>query len=309
MIPLSFYTPLRYAAVRLRRRNPLRVLCVPILKFGQRSYRLQLADRLAEIRPLDAPDFSFQPTDSMVMDAVYWFGVRGYEGKLADVWVELCGQARSILEIGGNVGLFTTIGGRAAQGDYTVVEPVPQVANVLRANLARNGLCHVRVIEGAAIPAMTPQTVRLSVPNEQRAAPVGAHLEAAVEVFGRGSWQVLDVDGIPAADLFEGRDLIKIDAEGIEAELLKAADGSIRRNRPSLLIEVLPEAIRLGDALAQYARELGYTISIVPAYGSGVITTVAPNSFSSDVPRRYNSKDVLLSVTPLESVRAARSCP
>ena len=113
--------------------HPARIAATLVLRRAARANRHHLARQLTEIRPLDAPTLSFESVDSMVMDAVFWFGVRGYEGIVARVWTALCHQSHSILEIGGNVGLFTVIGAQAAQGAYTVVEPVPVVAATLRA--------------------------------------------------------------------------------------------------------------------------------------------------------------------------------
>jgi hypothetical protein len=66
-----------------------------------------------------------------------------------------------------------------------------------------------------------------------------------------------------------------------------------------MIIEVLPEAERLGRFLADLAAEVGYVISVVPEYGTGTIVNIAPASFTADIPRRYRSKDVLLSIEPL----------
>jgi hypothetical protein len=142
-----------------------------MLKLPVRAHRGQLAALRPEIRPLDAPPFVFRSVDSMVVDAVYWFGVKGYEGRVADVWAALCRRACAVLEIGGNVGLFTVIGAHASDGPYTVVEPVPAIARVLRDNLARNGVSRVEVLQAAAIPGTERVEVTLSIPNKGRGAP------------------------------------------------------------------------------------------------------------------------------------------
>jgi len=294
-IPLGMYLPLRRGVVRLRRGSLLRSLCVLVLKVAAKSYRGRLFRLVPEIRPLDAPELSFCPVDSMVMDAVYWFGIQGYEGKVAEIWTDMCRNANAILEIGGNVGLFTVIGGRATSGSYLVVEPVPAIAAVLRENLACNGITRVEVLQAAAIPATVPADVMLNVPDEGRDAPVGSHLTEGVEVQERSSANRIRVTGQPFRDLIAGRDLVKIDAEGIEAQLLLAAKDLILATRPSLLVEVLPEATRLGELISSLAREADYTISVIPEFGSDTVVSIDPAAFSSAVPSRYNSKDILLS--------------
>jgi FkbM family methyltransferase len=268
------------------------------LRIAARSH--PFPDGIAEIRPLDAPDLSFEAIDSMVMEQVYWFGVQGYEGRVADIWASLCQRAGSVLEIGGNVGLFTVVGGRAAEGrQYTVVEPVPEVAAVLRRNLQRNGLTAVEILEAAAIPDPAPRAVSLNIPSENRDMPVGAHLLDGVEIAARSSLRVISTNGIPFRSLMEGRDLVKIDAEGAEFSLLHAARDIILHLRPTLLIEVLPEAERLGQLLADLANQANYSIYILPEFGSEQIVKVSPAQFSAHLPQRYNSKDVVLTTSSL----------
>lgn len=297
LVPMGWFLPFRLAVVRLPRGHVPRSVSVLVLKRAARAWRHRLHRRLPEIRPLDAPRFSFEPVDSMVMDAVYWFGAVGYEGRVGGVWAARCRLARSVLEIGGNVGVFTVQGAAACGGHYTVVEPVPDVAAILRANLARNGLTDtVEVLQAAVIPAGPPRGVVLNIPDEGRQAPVGAHLIEGVEIPDRGTMRQVAVQGLPIADLAAGRDLIKIDAEGIEAELLTAIRPMLLTDRPDLLIEVLPEAGRLGAFLADLAREAGYTIHVLPEYGSETIVRVPAGAFTAAVPGRHRSKDVLLSM-------------
>ncbi len=297
-LPLSAYRPFRQAIVSLDRRNPLRLAATLVLKQAARAHGSSLASRLSEIRPLDRPDLSFEPSDSMVADALFWFGVRGYEGTVARVWAELCGRASSVLEVGGNLGLFTVVGGRATRGAYTVVEPVPAVAATLRANLARNGVTGVEILQAAVVPGEAREVV-LNLPDEGRAVGVGAHLVDGVEVEFRASRGRISVPGLGIRTLAHGRDLIKIDAEGIEAALLSDIRDMLVAARPSLLIEVLPEATVLGGLLAELALEAGYQIHILPEFGSDRLVTVPAADFTAALPRRYNSKDVVLSVGPL----------
>jgi FkbM family methyltransferase len=273
--------------------------CIAVLKVAARAHRHHLPRRLTEIRPLDAPQLSFDAVDSMVMDAVYWFGVRGYEGQVAALWSRLCSHAQAVLEVGGNVGLFTTLGGLACSGRYTVVEPVPAVADVLRSNLARNAVNGVRVLTAAAVPGDLPGEVCLNIPDEHRDAPVGAHLVEGVEVSGRGSHQILRVRGEPFNQLIKGCDLIKIDAEGIEARLLGNARDIILAQRPILMVEVLPESVSLGEVIADLARGAGYSIHIVPEYGDERIVIIPAGEFTSAVPQRHRSKDVVLAIGSL----------
>jgi FkbM family methyltransferase len=272
------FFPLRFAAARFSRRNPLRKFGVEAIKYW-RGDRPVLPEGLAEVRPLDMPSLSFLPSNSTVTEAIYWFGVAGYEGVAAKVWQKLCADAQSVLEIGADVGLFTVLGARRMAPRYTAVEPRPEIAAILRENIRRNGIATVEVLEGAAIPDSRPESVQLSMPGEG--------------TDGLSS-RVMTVDGFPIQDLMQGRDLVKIDAEGIEAELLAAARDIILENKPTLMIKVLPEAEKLGKLIGEIAKAAGYNLFVLPEYGSDKTVKVSPPEFHSAVPRRFNAQDVLL---------------
>lgn len=287
--------PMRWAVATLPRKSLVRSACVPVLKAI--SHRPELLSSLSEVRPLDRRDISFEPTTSWVLEDVYWFGVQGYEGVLADIWADLCGRSKSVLEIGGNVGLYSVLGGKTARGTYTVVEPHPHIAAVLRSNLRRNGITRVEVLEGAAIAEPKPRTVSLNIPNEGRNAPTGAFLDANVEnveITGRHTTRKIEVKGFPIQELLAGRDLVKIDAEGIEHSLLRAAMPTIVKSRPTIIVEVLPDSTNLAQLVSELAATADYQIQVIPSYGSNDVITVRAADFSAAVPAKYNSKDVML---------------
>jgi hypothetical protein len=62
---------------------------------------------------------------------------------------------------------------------------------------------------------------------------------------------------------------------------------------------VLPESEKLAALIADIAAKNGYTINIVPAYGSEEIKIVLHADFTSSLPARLKSKDIVLSRTSL----------
>ena len=109
--PATLFYPSRYFAATFPRGHLLRDASIVVLKVATRISP-GLPASVSEVRPLDMPEIAFSPGDSMVMEAVYWFGVRGYEGIMSEVWKSLCAKSQNVLEIGANVGLFSVIGGR-----------------------------------------------------------------------------------------------------------------------------------------------------------------------------------------------------
>ncbi len=294
--------PFRHLVVMGRRGQLHRSASVLILRPFSTSSSLTAG--LSVLAPIDRPELRFAMSDSMVLRAVYWFGVQGYEGILTRVWELLCRQSTAVLEVGGNIGLYAVLGGSQKPKRYSVLEPIPLVADQIRKNLLLNRLDGVEVLQVAAIPMRVSQPVQMNVPAEADAIPVGAHLVEGVEVTGRSSCQVLTVTGIPFADLAADRDLIKIDAEGIEAILLESAIEVLAIQRPTLVIEVLPESEHLSSVLKRLALDLSYRIYVVPAYGTDVPVEVAPEEFNSRFPSRHRSKDVVLTRIDLNRLLA-----
>jgi FkbM family methyltransferase len=280
--------------VAFRRGSFLRNICVVILKQAQRAYRGKLTELLKDVRPLDFPALRFASADSMVIETIYWLGVHGYEGLVAAAWIEQCRSANAILEIGGNIGLFTVIGAAASTARYTVAEPVPTVAAILRDNLKLNNVTHVELLEAAMIPTDQPETVTLLLPHEQHDMPVGAHLTVGTEVAQHAGTHQISVQGLPLRDYVAGRDLIKIDAEGVEVDLLRAVRDILIVEKPSLLIEVLPSSPELAVFLVALAKEAGYQLIILPEWGADRPLTVAPEDFTLAMMIQNNSKDLLL---------------
>lgn len=292
-LPLTAFDPLRRWGATYPRHHPLRRVAIPMLKHVSKR---RLAYReVKELRPLDAPEIALTPCDSMVFECIYWYGLRGYEGVLADVWAALCEHSRATLEVGANIGIYSIIGARAAPAaDYLAVEPSPRAALVARSNFALNGLTSIRLLEAAAVPGPDRGMVALSIPPEAHGIPVGSHLAQALEVDGRATAATVHVDGIPMHELAQGRDLIKIDAEGVEYELIDSIRAPILRERPAIVVEVLPHARELARLLRELAVQAPFLIFVVPAWGSDRLIPIDPEQFSSETARQFNSKDVLL---------------
>ena len=87
---------------------------------------------------------------------------------------------------------------------------------------------------------------------------------------------------------------MKIDAEGIEHALLRAAMPTIVKSRPTIIVEVLPESATLAQVLRELAVDANYDIQVIPSFGSNEVVSVSVAEFNAGVPARHNSKDVML---------------
>lgn len=198
----------------------------------------------------------------------------------------LLGILRALLGL--RRGAFVDVGAHVGQtlvkllviGDrrpYLGFEPKPRAAAYVRALLAANGRAGDTVVAAAAGEAAGVARLAAAGDLDDAARLVGS---AAPRSAGEGEQvspvPVLAGDQTLAAAGLESLGLLKIDAEGSELEVVRGFEGSIRRDRPPILCEILPfrsvgdgetrraeRARELVDALA----ELDYTALLCDAEG------------------------------------------
>ena len=225
-------------------------------------FRAGIPRAVDRFRLIDAPELAFVAVDSQVLEQLYWAGEEGWEPELLPWWRAFCREARSVLELGTNVGYFAVQGGRAAPGArYVAVEPHPLSAQVCRTHLAINGVTSVEVVEAAALAEPAVSSVALHVPADQAATPTVAFLPGDTELpadMARDVAAVVDVAAVDVRSLLGGVDLIKMDVEGQEHLLLAAMREHLARHRPALFVEVLPGTVQLRRLLADLCATEGY---------------------------------------------------
>ncbi|MHC1560543.1 FkbM family methyltransferase [Actinomycetospora sp. C-140] len=229
---------------------------------GERDRRWRLPASALYYRPLPHATITvpggrgerLEVVGSRTERVLWWFGEQGYEAAEAAWWRRLCAGARDVLEIGANIGYYSVVGAAAAPvGAYTAVEAQPDAAAIVRRNLDLNGLHHATVLAAAAVGDGAPDHLELALPDQEshQTAPTGSYLrESAEGVDDRAARRSVTVRTTPASELFAGRDLVKLDIEGSEADVLTAARPAILASRPVLLVEVLGGARRLHGVLA-----------------------------------------------------------
>ncbi|QWF84675.1 FkbM family methyltransferase [Amycolatopsis sp. CA-230715] len=249
----------------------------------------------ADITVPGDPELRFVAVESRLTRLLYWYGESGYEPGETRWWRLLCGQSRTIVELGANIGFYTVIGAHAApDARYVAVEANPESAAILRDNLALNDLSRVTVVNAAAVgDDAAGSTVELALPDQERyAAPTGAYLATGTEgIAGRPATRTVTVPTVSAATLLAGADLVKLDIEGMESEVLAAAWPSITSARPVLVVEVLKRVPRLRQVIRDL-HGLGY---LAFAIGERSLHLLENRDLDSDAPLpRFGSRDVVL---------------
>lgn len=189
----------------------------------------------------------------------------------------------TVVDAGANVGTHTVPFAQAVgpAGRVHAFEPQGQVAEVLAANLALNGLDQVTVHQ-AALGAVDG---RIVVPHLD----VGRELNlggVSLGAFGPGDGDEVPVQTIDDLNLPECR-LIKIDVEGMEADVLAGATATLRRCRPILYVENdrLPQIRPLLTALAEQGYRSWWHVATFfnPDNAKGVRKNVFPDLYGMNL--------------------------
>lgn len=293
-------------SLRIRARTALgRVLMRLPRKWAERARHARLIRPLAVIlrhRPLtdvdtftlpDDPSVRLAGTNSVLVRRLYWYGGAGYEGAELYWWKRFCRSAHHIVEMGANIGFYTVQAGLAApHARIIAVEPHPDAVEAIKRNLELNGIVNVELVAAAAVGVRTSDTVKLLLPDtEQTPAPAGGYVESA-EVADRPASRTIEVRSVAASELVAGADLLKLDIEGLEADVLSSAESAVVTARPVIFVEVIRSADKLRALIADWQSKHDY---VVFAIGHESLHLLPADILRSPaLLPRYGTRDVIL---------------
>ncbi|HEY7416725.1 MAG TPA: FkbM family methyltransferase [Ktedonobacteraceae bacterium] len=169
-----------------------------------------------------------------------------YEATELEVFMALAAASRNIIDVGGNIGLYTVLGAKQlpAEGMVYTFEPIAENVAYIHKNLALNNLAERVHVEPLAVGKEDGElTIHMSKDN------VGNHSAARNNVQdAMGSVQVPRVSldsyvasASVASALGNQVDILKIDVEGYDGLVLEGAQGLIGRCNPTLFVEFIPD--------------------------------------------------------------------
>jgi FkbM family methyltransferase len=197
-------------------------------------------------------------------------GYQGFRLLFPEIFLEKCYQPTpafvprkgwTVVDLGANVGFFAMQAARCHPSVRVVaVEPVPAYLDVLRQNVARNGLSNVRVLP-AAICAQRATRVPLDIwytasgePMMQCRIPQHAARVETIHAPGLTMEELFEAGGI------ERCDLLKIDVEGAEYELFDAMPARLWKAISRIVMEVHPVAGRAPEGLVRILAGHGFHV-------------------------------------------------
>ncbi len=176
-------------------------------------------------------------------------------------------RGKVVYDIGAHAGAYSLFFSRRVgpAGAVVAFEPSPKTFALLRRNIEINGVSNVRALECALGRESTRRALYVlpGMPSTASLAPEARtpfRLRSAVVAI-----EPLDVLA-PRLDL-PSPDFIKIDVEGMEAEVLAGATDTLRRWRPDVLVEIhgaTPHARKAqAERVAILLARLGYGLTHV----------------------------------------------
>jgi FkbM family methyltransferase len=176
-----------------------------------------------------------------------WLGV--YERDLQRALAQTLKDDDVFYDVGANVGFFSLFASQRVR-QVIAFEPLPRNLELLRGNLALNGVRNVQIIEAAV--AREPGHVSFAA---EGSASMG-HIAAS------GGMRVAAV----ALDAFvaQGRaappTVIKMDIEGAESQALAGAEQVLRTHRPRIFLST--HGWQQHEACGRFLESLGYRVQL-----------------------------------------------
>lgn len=166
----------------------------------------------------------------------------------------------TVVDVGANIGCNTVHAATRVgpTGRVIAVEPAGDNLEVLRRNVAQNGLTNVEIMEMAAGAERGTRTFYLR-------GDISAVNSFYVESVYASVTDVVSVPVAPLDDLVKGEaDLVKIDVEGAELEVLAGMPRLLSASRLRLVVEWHPllqeKAGYEADALPRFLLDQGFTL-------------------------------------------------
>ena len=169
--------------------------------------------------------------------------VGGYYEKIElDVFGQLATVSQTIIDVGGNVGIYCCLAARQAPATSKIVtfEPVPENVRYLRRNLDENGQTARVAVEQQAV-GVTSGSIELYLLEGSTC----KHSAAAQNALNSTTFITVPAVSLDAYSRRQLQDrqveLLKVDVEGYEGAVLRGARKVLQEDKPTLFIEFVPD--------------------------------------------------------------------
>ncbi len=247
--------------------------------------------RVSGVVPLEVEGTKFNlysNCDDFTVDELYYG--KYSENLEVKLFTHLAHEAKCILDVGANVGLYAILSGVTnPDAQVYAFEPHPNNASRIRKNVAINQLSNVRVTEKAV--GAEKQPISLTVPDDMRITRIASNDASFSRQFHQGELAYTDIEVVcTTLDHFIDEqkiskvDLIKIDVENFEMEVFKGATSLFARYTPVVFCEIHMNSVR-EVFFKEFTEQYDYQVYAIL---NNALLEV------SDFSERYNTRNFLL---------------
>jgi FkbM family methyltransferase len=226
--------------------------------------------------PVKLPDgrsffYSATPND-VIARALYWRGLKDWESETIPVFYKMAQSAQIVLDIGANTGFYTLLACTANPNARVIAfEPVPRVYEKLMEHIRINHFDDRCEAHRMAVSNFVG-TAQMHIPFGDL--PTSASLNTDGFRGFSGTLVEVPVTTVDAVMGDKPVDLAKIDVEGFEPQVLEGMQMTLRRFRPALFIECLPDGPY--REVEEILKNLGYQIYLLSHNGPIQVEQVVP---------------------------------
>ncbi len=188
--------------------------------------------------PVTIPD----PSLTSIFSTYYWEGPLGYEPQTSRFVLENAYRYSWFADIGAYLGHYALLFASAnPAGSVRAFEPTPKTADALREIVALNQL-RIEVLEAAIGEKSGKGTLYVPTASADALPSSSSLLGSFISLKKPETTTVKILSLDEALEGMSGLGLIKIDAEGSEAEIIAAGATELSKRRPDLILEVVVPA-------------------------------------------------------------------
>lgn len=182
----------------------------------------------------------YNPGFTTIENEIFWNGIEnGWEKVSLGIWRKLAIHSATILDIGANTGVYSLVASTVNKdAEVFAFEPVPRTSHIFKKNLELNPELNIKLIEKAVSNQNSMAEFYDLATESQYSASLNADMLARFE--NRVTYQVETLRLDSLLELNNKRvDLIKLDVEMHEPEAIEGMMELIKKNQPTILIEIL----------------------------------------------------------------------
>ncbi len=188
--------------------------------------------------------------------------VGGYYEKIElDIFERLASLCTTIIDVGANIGMYCCLAAHRAPAARKIIafEPVPENVRYLRRNLEENAQATGVLVEEQAV-GLTSGTTQLyllrgSTCKHSASArnALNSTTSITVPTVSLDDYAQRELQGHPV-------ELLKVDVEGYEGAVLQGAHRTLRKDKPTLFIEFVPDNLVNCDVAPSEFLELLFDV-------------------------------------------------